>query len=750
MTLCLVLSLAMAGLVAPAPAVASQDSTSRGQTSTPSRPPNIVVILTDDQDALPDSMAAMPKLQELLAKQGMTFAQFFAPVALCCPARATLLLGQYSHNSRILYNTLPEGGFQHFIRQGLENTTLATALDAAGYQTALLGKYLNGYPDPDNQTHIPPGWDDWIVPVTDTAYSSYEYSLNENGTIVSYGKSAKDHITNVLTQKAISFISTTTTISPEVPFFLELSLYAPHSPAVPPPGYSNLFTDVQAPRPPSFNEGDMSDKPPFMQKLPLLDDKTIAGMDALRRNQLQSLAAADDAVAAVVKALEQSGQIDNTYIFFLSDNGLHLGEHRFATGKGSPFEEDIRVPLIVRGPGVPQDAVRHELASLVDIAPTIAELAGATMPTVVDGRSLTPLLHNTAAPKRWRNAVLIEHWKPPAGGESDTQRALEPPDDYETQLKNLKLEDPDYVGLRTASYKYVDRVGPPAELYNVAEDPYEIYSQHTDATPEFLDQLNTWLSEFKNCAGDACRSVEERPAPKFSLLYERTDMDRNEATNMIDLSLTTDCWSGKTEQPCGDRYDLNYDGRIDIADVVMEGEAIMAGLSALGASPSATEQAPGESASQGDPATRLAEAEALLEDGKAGEALAIFKGLSEQNPEDRDARMGMAAALAATGDIEQAIAVYQQIQSDWPDFASAYIRHGELLEKSGKLSAAIKEYKAAVKAAPDNADVHFILAYAHVRANQIDEAIVQFQAGLQLDPSRDGPRQTLEQLLQDK
>ena len=175
----LVLVILMALLVtqgAPAaqPVIAQAASTS----------PNIVLILTDDQDLMLDSMDALPMTQSLIGDQGMTLENFMVPNPLCCPARSSLLRGQHAHNTQILYNTPPNGGFQRFLELGLEDATVATALQAAGYRTALMGKYLNAYPDPDDPTHIPPGWDYWWVPTTDSAYSSYGYTVNDNGTLV--------------------------------------------------------------------------------------------------------------------------------------------------------------------------------------------------------------------------------------------------------------------------------------------------------------------------------------------------------------------------------------------------------------------------------------------------------------------------------------------------------------------------------------------------------------------------------------
>lgn len=562
-----ILAVVLPGVAQPEQASAAQPQQTR---------PNIVVVMTDDQDPQSDLLDSMQHLQTLLVDAGMSFDNFFVPVPLCCPARATMLRGEYSHNTQILQNSLPIGGFPLFYQLGLENATYATALKGAGYQTALIGKYLNEYPNQDNLTHIPPGWDEWLVPIT-TAYGSYEYYANDNGTITYYGNTPADHISDVITTRALDFISHTVTISPTTPFFVQLNYYAPHSPAIAAPRHLSMFPGAQAPRVPSFNESDMSDKPPFMQSMPLLTPTQIANFDGFRRRQLQSLQSVDDGIAAVVQRLQDLGRLDNTYIIFLSDNGLKMGQHRFGISKGAPYEEDIRVPLIIRGPGVPAGVVRSELASMVDFAPTLAAMAGTEMAFPTDGRSLLPLLNTTQPPAVWRNVLLLEHWSPPAAVFEAAHPASEPPDPGDWQVRALNprtgaaLLDPtipDWTGLRTGDYKYIRRVGPARELYDMANDRYELYSQHADATAAFINQLNTRLNALYSCAGDTCRSLEDLPAPAFTLLYHRADMNRDGQVNLTDVIMAADCWRQPVLGSCGDRFDMNYDAQIDVVDIM--------------------------------------------------------------------------------------------------------------------------------------------------------------------------------------
>ncbi|MFL6200087.1 MAG: sulfatase [Thermoanaerobaculia bacterium] len=452
--------------------------------------PNLVIILTDDQDL--GSLAYMPRTRELIGAQGLTFRSYFVPLSLCCPARATILTGLYTHNHKVYTNFPPDGGFERFEAQGHEQKTLATALHDAGYRTALIGKYLNGYPNKNDPTHIPPGWDEWVSPVQGSPYAAYRYTLNENGKLVKHGSKAEDYMTDLLSKKAQAFVRS----AGGQPFFLYLATYAPHKPATPAKRHLGLFPGLQAPRTPSFNEAAVRDKPARIRNLKRLKPPAIAAIDALYRKQVLSLQAVDEAVAALIQTLRDTGQLDNTFLVFTSDNGFHMGQHRLQPGKYTPYEPDVHVPLLVRGPGVPAGGEVTALASAVDLAPTLAALAGATLPVEPDGRSLVPFLQGQA-PAAWRQAVLLEQFKyPPA-----------PPDDEAIS------DFPAHMGLRTESLKYVEYGNGEREVYDLNKDPDEMLNLRDRVALGWLGLLSQRVKALGACKGETCRRIEAQPVP---------------------------------------------------------------------------------------------------------------------------------------------------------------------------------------------------------------------------------------------
>jgi arylsulfatase A-like enzyme len=470
----------MAAVVLAVSATPMSAAPARSVTAAPAGRPNIVLILTDDQEV--ESVNHTPRVQSLLVDQGTVFSNFFVNISLCCPSRASILRGQYPHNHQIKTNQYPGGGFRKFEELGLENSTVATWLQAVGYRTVLLGKYLNGYPRGDNRAYVPPGWDEWYSP-GDGAYSGYNYQMNENGRVVPYGERPEDYLTDVLAGYATSFIRRAA--NGERPFFMYLATYAPHEPQIPAPRHLDAFPDVKAPRPPSFNEADTSDKPEFVRNESELSQSDINRIDRFYRERLQSLLAVDEMVENLVETLRETGQLDNTYILYTSDNGYHMGQHRLNPRKQTAYEEDIRVPMIVRGPGVPAGRIAHHLGLNSDLAPTFAELADAAIPDLVDGRSLVPLLHGGPGPSDWRRAFLVEHW--PAGSYRIHQ----------------------YEAVRTDEYKYVEYENGDRELYDLRADPYELESLHATADPSLLSRLATLLEQLRRCAGPTCRAVED-------------------------------------------------------------------------------------------------------------------------------------------------------------------------------------------------------------------------------------------------
>ncbi len=467
--------------------------------------PNIILILTDDQDI--DSAATMPQLQSLIVQQGVAFSNFFVNDALCCPSRASILRGQTSDNTKVFENFPAAGGFQTFYSRGEESSTVATWLRAAGYRTVLMGKYLNGYPGSAGATYIPPGWSEWYVPTNGT-YSTnafnaqFNYTLNENGVRRDYGSSTADYGTDVLAAKSVDFIQRAAAAGE--PFFMYIAPVAPHGsvdpdPPVPAPRHANLFPGAQAPRLPNFDEADVSDKPGYVRNTPPLSADKIATADLWQRRRLQSLQAVDDLIASLVSVLAETGQTGNTYIFFTSDNGFSLGQHRLVVGKRAPYEEDIHVPLFVVGPGLPAGATRAHLTANIDLAPTFAQLAGVSPPSFVDGRSLTPLLSvSPPAVSSWRQNLLLAH-------------GIVPGPTPATPVPSSDFNVTEFRGLRTLALTYAGYAGGERELYDLAADPYQLDSQITRTDPTYLSTLATRVAALSTCTGAACQPLEDTP-----------------------------------------------------------------------------------------------------------------------------------------------------------------------------------------------------------------------------------------------
>lgn len=473
--------------------------------------PNIILILTDDMTLL--DLKYMPQTSKLIGDQGASFTQFFVGMSLCCPSRESILRGQYPHNTQIVGNKPPAGGFQKVYDLGLEKSNVAVWLHDKGYKTALIGKYLNGYPGTAGPTYIPPGWSEWYVPagdelMNDAAYQGFNYFLNENGEIVHYGDAAEDYTTDVFSGIAVEFIKRN---AGDQPFFAYIATYAPHRPSVPAPRHADLFEDIQLPASPSMNEQDISDKSRFFSRIPLLSADDMEDMRQQYRVRIQSLQAVDDMVSAIYNALEVSGQLDNTYLFFTSDNGYHLGEHRLLAGKHTPFEEDILVPLLVRGPGIKPGTVSDKLTGNIDLAPTFAELANAKMPDFPDGRSLVPLMKSLPV-FSWRDAFLLR--REPQPDDTGLLKFVTFPTPGEVEPMDSVYDNRpggQFIAIRTADYTYVEFKNGDRELYDLKNDPYQLENIFDTADPELLHYLHEWLQNLKACQADTCREIDKKP-----------------------------------------------------------------------------------------------------------------------------------------------------------------------------------------------------------------------------------------------
>ncbi|MGZ4713658.1 MAG: sulfatase family protein [Acidimicrobiia bacterium] len=488
--------------------------------------PNIVFVLTDDLDltSYTSNPKRFPQFHRLLAQQGTTFTNAFVTDSLCCPSRASILRGQYVHDHGVQDNLPPNGGFEHWQQLGRDTSTVATWLHAAGYRTALFGKYLNGYPHTVAPTYVPPGWDDWASPSGGNPYAEYNYQLNENGTIQRYGADPSSYLVDVLAKKSDDFIARH---AGKQPFFMYVAPYVPHQPATPAPRYVNSFPDVSSPRPPSYDQPDVAAEPAYVRDRPSLSPAVQRFDDRLYRRRLQSMLGVEDLLAGIVKSLQRTHQLDNTYIVFTSDNGFHLGEHRLPFGKQTPYETDIHVPLVVRGPGVPAGRKVTAMAREIDLAPTFATWAHASTPAFVDGQSLASLLTAKPSGAAPRDA-LVEHY---ATGDASSRAARkgdvvdEPDDDVNPPtagtptrgggqaLKALKrairgtvaVAVPPYRALRTPRYMYAEYITGEKQLFDVVEDPYELHNLAATAAPALLARLSSRLQQLATCSGASCR-----------------------------------------------------------------------------------------------------------------------------------------------------------------------------------------------------------------------------------------------------
>jgi N-acetylglucosamine-6-sulfatase len=463
-----------------------------------SDPPNVILVLADDLDArlLEEHPADYPNLRELAA-EGTTFENAFVSDPLCCPSRATILRGQYARNHRIVGNWWPQGGSRKFRELGREGSTVATWLQDEGYRTVLIGKYMNDY----HGTRVPAGWDEWYGISGDHLSTR----LNENGRIVGYDPE-RHHLDDVLAEKAAGYVRRAA--EDGSPYLMWLGTSAPHAPATPAPRHEGAFPDARLPRPPSFDEEDVSDKPDWVRDNAPLGQKQIAPMEDLYRNRLRSMLAVDEAIGHLVDTLRESGELDTTYLFFASDNGWHAGEHRLNTGKWTAYEEDVRVPFIVRGPGVPEGRTLTHLILNNDLAPTFAQLGEAQAPAFVDGRSLKPLLSDDPTPlKDWRSAFLLEAATELGG----TLVPLLSGDQLPKNWRQAPREDwgrPGLEAVRAEDHLYAEYGNGERELYDLEDDPHELDNRYRAADPELLRRLRGRLAALRGCAGADCRTAE--------------------------------------------------------------------------------------------------------------------------------------------------------------------------------------------------------------------------------------------------
>jgi len=506
--------------------------------------PNIVLIQVDD--AVTGDLRFMPKIRRQLIQRGTRFTRFFNSYPLCCPARTTLLTGQFAHNHRVLSNfQANDGGYYTFSSLPGElnqSNSLGPWMQAAGYRTALVGKYLNEYGALDRR-EVPPGWDRWAALLDNSTYDYFNYAMNIDGKVRFWGDrdyarqqlklatlgatdpaesfaellalfreafvpfdsfgSARPRDYSMDTNGRIAARFVSEAAPSKRPFFLYYAPPAPHAedtnhiqglrPGAPEPDprppyrYRDEYDDAHAPRSAAFNESDVSDKAANIRDLPKLTREQIDEIDDNYRGRLGALRSVDDQVGLILRRLRRAGELRNTYIVFNSDNGYIQGEHRLRGSKFLPFESSIRVPTVIRGPGVRGGRKIGGNAIDVDLAPTILDIAGAKPGRTMDGLSLLDAVRKGR--RLPRRDVPLE--------------ALRPLFRFFTPLTAF---DVPYYAVRAARFKYVRWSFGESELYDLKRDPHELENLAGDpAYADVVARLEARASELQECAGSSCR-----------------------------------------------------------------------------------------------------------------------------------------------------------------------------------------------------------------------------------------------------
>jgi N-acetylglucosamine-6-sulfatase len=441
--------------------------------------PNIIFILTDDYAS--NLVDFMPNLKAM-QKEGVTFSNYYVSNSLCCPSRSSIFTGMLPHNSGVQTNTKPNGGYDAYVGHDDAQKSFCVALQGGGYKTAMMGKFLNGYLP---RKHDPPaGWTDWFV--AGAGYRNFDYDINSNGTILHYGHSPEDYLTDVLSKRTDSLIRSWK----DNPFFIEIATFTPHGPFIPAPRHENLFNDEKAPRTPRFNQQADSTAPNWLRSLQPLGAKQIDRIDNIFRNRVRCVQSIDEMLGQIRKVLNENGVSKNTYIFFSSDNGYHLGDYSMLQGKQTPFDIDIRVPLIACGPNVAKGKMQDDIVSNIDLAPTFIALAQTTATDDPDGKDIQHLLREQNTAKiNWRNFAIIEH--------SRVTNDKDDPDKQEEQDGKL----PSYTALRFHDLLYVEYETGEISCYDVKKDVNELKNIYKSLPAKQQKKLHSILTAAKNCKG---------------------------------------------------------------------------------------------------------------------------------------------------------------------------------------------------------------------------------------------------------
>jgi N-acetylglucosamine-6-sulfatase len=506
----------------------------RGENSSAaSSKPNVIMFTTDDQTFR--DMMVMPKTQALIGSQGANFLHAYASDPLCCPSRVTVQTGDYAHNTGVLGNTPPQGGYSSFN----DKNDLPVWLQTDGYRTIHIGKMPNGFGEAGvgGPNYVPPGWGPFAGgtgPASKGEFygfigppSSYtSFTLDENGTQKTYG--ASDYSTDVYGDLAVSRINNHLSNFPDSPLYMQVQFFAPHDPATPSSRYAGAFATAPLPIDPSFNEKNVKDKPAWIKRIRRFGPGLIAKIQSRYQHRLETLLSVDDAVEKIVDDLQSRGALANTYLIFTSDQGFMQGQHRLHQGKFVPYEPSVQVPLLIRGPGVPAGSQPTALVWNGDITSTILAMTGAQPGLPQDGQSVLPFAQDPA--KKSTRPILFETGPPgttfePGTGTAAAASGHRRPVKIGTYVKNTDLDHtaqlaraivaPRYRAIRTGRYLLTKYSDGGREMYDLSMDPRELNSVWKNGRYAPVKKfLLKKLAKLVHCSGAPCnREIGKPPKP---------------------------------------------------------------------------------------------------------------------------------------------------------------------------------------------------------------------------------------------
>jgi len=509
--------------------------------------PNILLLITDDQDVLVGGVDHMPLLNKYLVKQGVSFKNFFVHTPICCPSRSSIFSGRYLHNGGALNNSVSGNCNGMEWQQGSEQHTFAVKAQAAGYQTGFAGtcclvcirivhklcwtltltglqhegKYLNQYGTlsspgchTGNETacrRVPPGWDRWMGLVGNSVYYTYRTVLSEDGGNTSrvehHGKAySRDYLPDLVANRTLSMIHEFAA-SPDTPFLITAAWPTPHAPFTPAPQDKGTFAGAKAHRTPNWNTtaSQNAEKHWMMRRLAPIDLSTEEWIDATYQARSEALLTIDRNIQQFVNALEKAGQLDNTIIIYTSDNGWQLGQHRINGDKRQLYEHDIRVPMLVRGPGVPVGVTVDATVLNIDIAPTLCDITTSETPTTMDGTSFLSLLWDH--PQSWRDDFLVSYH-----GEGDPACGMwtcppPPPSKFHGGdcFNNTYHCVRTTIAKNNSMYCRFDDSESFVEYYNLETDPWQLHNAANELTADQRFAFERRLAQLKHCSGESCR-----------------------------------------------------------------------------------------------------------------------------------------------------------------------------------------------------------------------------------------------------